>query len=942
MKKFSAFLTVAALASLFAGGASAQKKPLDHDAYDSWQRVSSVYLSDDGKILSYQVSEQEGDNYVVVRSLATGKELRLERASGFEASQAADFAVCKISPAYALTRQAKIDKKKKDEMPKDTVAVINLKTFEVTRLPDVSGAEVGFDAAPFVFASKEDKDAKDSKLLIVHSTATGQNDTIRNVASFKLAKSGDRIAFVTAKEKKDSLSKSAVYLYDVAGGGKSELSEGRKSYSGLRFNEGGDLLVFLASDNDEKVDGTPRYSVNLAREVTLKKATRRSPAVKEVRTAEVVSATDAALPEGWVIGKNAAPLFSNGSGRLVLNLNRYFPAKDTTLVSFETASLDIWNYDSYRLPPMDKAAPPRESLKAVVNLSGETGSLLVLSESPFDRVTLPAGAAGDYAISMDTKDYAVESLWEAAAKMDISVVSLSDGSRRSLAKGNVGTVIASPSGKYLTWFNPEDGDWYCWNVATGEKVNLTAGTGVKFWDEEDDHPAGYQPYSYPDWQGSDDESLLIEDRYDVWRFSPDGRKAENLTKGEGRRTRTDYSVVSLGAPARDPYLYLDNRNLARKGKLYLSAFSEETSENGYAVADLAKPSVPAGFTAESSFQMTMKAAHADVFAYLKGDFRHPMDLYTSSDIVEDNGTRLTGLNPQQEDYLWGDVKLVRWKAYDGTPLKGLLYTPENLDTTKKYPMMVYFYEKNSEALYGYYAPAPSRSIINIPFYVSRGYVVFVPDVVYTVGHPGKSAYNCICAGAEAMCAEYSFIDRSRMAIQGQSWGGYQVAYLVTCTDMFAAAGAGAPVGNMTSAYGGIRWESGNSRISQYEHGQSRIGATLWDKGGLDLYIENSPVFFAPAVKTPVLIMHNDADGAVPWYQGIEFFMSLRRLGKPAWLLEYNNEAHNLRERRNCKDLSIRLQQFFDHYLQGAPEPVWMKSGIPYERKGSYFGYEYAE
>ena len=181
-----------------------------------------------------------------------------------------------------------------------------------------------------------------------------------------------------------------------------------------------------------------------------------------------------------------------------------------------------------------------------------------------------------------------------------------------------------------------------------------------------------------------------------------------------------------------------------------------------------------------------------------------------------------------------------------------------------------------------------------------------------------------------------------MGIQGQSWGGYQTAYLVTRTNMFAAAGAGAPVGNMTSAYGGIRWESGNSRITQYEHGQSRIGKTLWEEGGLDLYVGNSPVFFAPKVKTPVLIMHNDADGAVPWYQGIEFFMSLRRLGKPAWLLEYNNEAHNLSERRNAKDLSVRLEQFFDHFLKDEPAPVWMSTGIPYQRKGNYFGFEYAE
>ena len=176
-----------------------------------------------------------------------------------------------------------------------------------------------------------------------------------------------------------------------------------------------------------------------------------------------------------------------------------------------------------------------------------------------------------------------------------------------------------------------------------------------------------------------------------------------------------------------------------------------------------------------------------------------------------------------------------------------------------------------------------------------------------------------------------------MAIQGQSWGGYQVAQLITRTGMFKAAGAGAPVSNMTSAYGGIRWESGSSRQGQYEMGQSRIGRDLWN--ATELYMENSPLFRLPDVTTPVLIMHNDADGAVPWYQGIEMFMGLRRLGKAAWLLEYNDEAHNLRERRNCKDLSIRLQQFFDHYLKGAPEPAWMRDGIPTAKKGYYFGFE---
>ena len=193
------------------------------------------------------------------------------------------------------------------------------------------------------------------------------------------------------------------------------------------------------------------------------------------------------------------------------------------------------------------------------------------------------------------------------------------------------------------------------------------------------------------------------------------------------------------------------------------------------------------------------------------------------------------------------------------------------------------------------------------------------------------------AAANAPSENSGYVDKENLAIQGQSWGGYQVAYLMTQTNLFKAAGAGAPVVNMTSAYGGIRWGTGMSRMFQYEQAQSRIGGTLWEKPLY--YLENSPLFFMDRVNTPVLIMHNDEDGAVPWYQGIEMFMALKRLGKPAWLLQYNKEDHNLVLRKNRKDLSIRLSQFFDHYLNGAPAPLWMTEGLPAVEKGRTLKYE---
>jgi dipeptidyl aminopeptidase/acylaminoacyl peptidase len=252
-------------------------------------------------------------------------------------------------------------------------------------------------------------------------------------------------------------------------------------------------------------------------------------------------------------------------------------------------------------------------------------------------------------------------------------------------------------------------------------------------------------------------------------------------------------------------------------------------------------------------------------------------------------------------------------------------------------MLVYFYERTTQTLFNYIAPFPSRSIINIPYYISNGYIVFIPDIAYQVGYPGQSAFDDIVSGVLTL-TEKPYINKDKIGIQGQSWGGYQVAYLITRTNMFAAAGAGAPVSNMISAYGGIRWESGMSRMFQYEKNQSRIGGSLWEKPLQ--YIENSPIFFADKVNTPLFMTHNDNDGAVPWYQGIEYFTALRRLGKPVWMLNYNNDAHNLRFESwgNRMDLSIRMAQFFNHYLKDEPMPKWMKEGIPASKKGKEFGY----
>jgi len=934
MKRF--LTTVLAIGSVLLLRAAEDKKPLDCSVFDIWETAEVTRLTPDGKYLIYQINRQDADGELHIRKMASGEEVTIPRGGSFQTSEDAVTGIFWYKAPKAEVRQAKIDKKKKEETPRDTLAYIDLETFRITKVKEATGAKIAAATSPKIVADIEVKDRKGIKNLLIIDPASGNADTLKNTASYELSRDGRKLALTTRKDKKDSLSFSSVILYDLTSGKADTLSRDRSEYTGISFNHDSNAMVFLSTDQEEENVGTRSWGISLVEEKVIKKASRKQPAGTVLEIRELIP-QEYPLHEDWLVSDKAGVRFSNASRRLILQLNRHVPAKDTTIVSFETAALDIWRWDAETTPPEDKKGGRPETLTAVINLDRAPDRLLVLSKNHHDMISFANGADGDIALSRDRSRYFRQSFWDYNDYCDAEIVNLNDGSRTL-----VGEKLPDPSistfGKYVAWFG-DDGQWYCYNVATGATVNLTSQTGESFVNDEIDTPSGISPWTGRTWLGND-EYLLLGGKYDLWKFSPDGKLSQNLTKGEGTRTRVRYRYTNFEQND-NSHLFQNIKKLPIKGKAYLTAFDDIDKKNGFATMDISAPSVPDTRLNECSYSYWTKVKGGGLIIYRKGDFNNPMNLYASTDDCSTE-TRITSINPQMKDYLWGRSQLVSWKAYDGTPLKGILYTPENLDPTKKYPMIIYFYEKNTQNLFAHYSPVPSRSIINFPFYTSNGYVVFVPDIVYTTGHPGESAYNCICSGAEDMCRQFPFINKDKMAIQGQSWGGYQTTYLVTRTDMFAAAEAGAPVSNMTSAYGGIRWGSGNSRIGQYEHGQSRIGKTLWEEGGLELYLENSPVFKADKVKTPLMIMHNDNDGAVPWYQGIEMFMALRRLGKPCWLVEYNNEEHNLSERRNSKDLTIRIFQFFNHFLKDEPEPMWMKKGIPHSRKGYYFGYELSE
>jgi dipeptidyl aminopeptidase/acylaminoacyl peptidase len=898
------------------------KKPLTHDVYDFWKDIPERVISHNGQWFGYALNPQEGDGKVVFHNLATNQADSVARGEGLKLSTDSEFAVFKIKPQLEATKAARRAKKKKDELPKDSLGIYALATKKLVKFPTVQSfklPEKGSDWIAYLGESPKVKPDTTKKApskrpkreseengyrLVVRQLKSGTEKTFPFVTEYEVAKNGKRLAFASTGA--DS-TKTGVYIFEPATNQLTLIHAGvpKHKFKKLSFDENGDQLAFVADlDTNAKVQiRLPKLFYWKAGDAT---ATR------------LADETTQPAAQGWLISSEYTPKFSKDGAKLFFGTNPKPIVQDTTLLNEEIVNVEVWHWQDAKLQTQQKVSLERDRKKsylAMVSLSDK--KLVQLGSELIPEAELINEGNGDFIIGHSDIRYSNQH-WDWNPKEDAYLISTRDGSKTLLKEKIQGNARVSPEGKYLYWFSNPDTAWFAHDIAANKTIQLTTNKAVKFADEEDDHPDFPNPYGLAGWTKGD-QSILINDRFDIWQIDPQNpNNPKKLTNGRG--DKRVYRYVRLDA---------EERNVDLSKPLLLSTVNETTKQSGFAQLS---PTLQVTKLYEGDFSvgnLVLKAKNADRYLFTKQTFKEYPDWYATDGSFK-SITRVTNANPQQSNYLWGSVEIVSWRAGDGTPLQGLLYKPENFDSTKKYPMMTYFYEKNADNVHTHYAPRPIRSYINFSYFVSNGYLVFVPDIVYKTGYPGQSAYNCIVPGVLSMI-DKGFVDKDKIGISGHSWGGYQTAYLVTQTNLFKAAEAGAPVANMTSAYGGIRWDTGLSRQAQYERTQTRIGGTLWEKPMQ--YLENSPLFHAPKIQTPVLMMHNDDDGAVPWYQGIEFYMALKRLDKPVWMLNYNGEKHGLTKRQNMKDFAVRLYQYFDHYLKDAPAPSWMAEGLPLVEKG---------
>ena len=934
------------------------KRPLTHADYDGWRSIQAQQLSRDGKFVAYALVPEEGDGEVVVRNIATGVEWRHPRGSRPEPNQQQEASgvpearpargtgaaqagaagqlaftpdgstlVFTIYPAKAEVDKARKQKRKPEEMPKNGLGIMALAGGKVTvvenvrrfQVPEDSGRFIAYLLEPKPEERKADERRGDGGAggtqerrrrdrrkeyggdLVIRNVGDNSERSFPDVLEFNISKDGGSLVYAVSSKKEET---NGVYTVVTGSAGQPQtLMSGPGKYTRLTWDEKNTQLAFV-SDHDDAAAPQPKFKLYYWDR-------------RQQTPAEAAGAGSSGLEKGMSVSDRGPVSFSTDGTKLFFSVAP--PADLEKEDADEAASdqkviADLWHWKDDYVQPMQKVRAEQErnrSYRAVFHVK-EKKCIQLASPAMAGLTLTNDGALG---LGADDRAYRILVGYDTDYS-DYYVVSTVDGSRKRVLSKQAWAPSWSPTGKYAVFYDGRD--WNSLSAADGKITNLTKNVGVNFWREDHDSPGPAPSYGTAGWT-SDGKYVLLNDRYDIWQVAPEGNSSKNLTDGFGRREKIELRYVRL-----DPNERGQDRGIDPSKPLLLAAENEDTHDSGFYRDRIDGGQPEKLIWANKNFSNPVKARDADVLLLTASTFNEFPDLLVTSSNFKDL-KKVSNANPQKAQLLWGMAELIRFKNSDGVPLRAILIKPENFDPSKKYPMIVYIYEKLSDGLNRFVDPRPSHSI-NASYYASNGYLVLMPDIVYTIGYPGQSALKCVLPAIQAV-VDKGFVNESAIGIQGHSWGGYQIAYMVTQTNRFKAAAAGAPVANMTSAYSGIRWGTGLPRQFQYERTQSRIGGSLWEYPMR--FIENSPVFRADRVQTPLLMLHNDNDDAVPWYQGIEYFLALRRLGKEAYLFNYNGEPHGLRKRVNQKDYTMRLQQFFDHYLKSAPAPDWMEHGIPY-------------
>ncbi len=922
-------------------GTGGAKKPLTIAEAETWKTFRGVSLSPDGKWFAHRVGPATGDSELILRNNTDGKETKFPGGGGFGQMV---FSLDGKWFGFTHTPFTKVGSgpPTPGSPPKSKLVMVNLSNGEKTEIEGISSFRFNGEASTYIALRKPGEfppspNAPSGSDLVLRELASGVDLVLGNVAEFDFDKKGEYLATVIDAAGQIG---NGIHLRDMKTGAVYPIEVGKATYSGLSFNDETTAFTVTKATEDSGYEGKwvsilgfTELGPKPVKTIYDPKDDKDFPKDMAITTKRGVAWTDAldgftfGIAERKKKGGETAPppIEVSKKDESKKDEGKTEPGKGKKGLAPSSSDnsgkpdLVVWHWKDERLQPMQEkqADTDRNVVHQAIYWIKEK-KFVRLSVDGLKQVTLTPKQK--YAVGRDTKPYEYMSYLNGKLFTDVYVIDPKTGTKKKAVEklvslfGLFGGASISPSPDGMSFLYYHDGHYLVYDIAAGKSTNITSKLPCKCVDEEDDHNFDKPAHPPVGWS-RDSKFVLLSDGWDIWRVSIDGSGGTNLTEN-GKKDDIHYRGLFQFEPEPKPGIDLTR-------PVYTSLNGEWTKKEGIGRIDPSKTGVNVLLWGDCSYSNPIKARKAEVFAFTRQTaIDYPN--YCITDATFKDPKKVTDANPQQKDYLWtAGTKLIEYKGVGGKRLQGTIFLPANYEPGKKYPTIVYIYEKLSQNIHRYQPPA-TWAIGSI--YTSNGYAVLMPDICYRLNDPGMSAVECILPALDAAVAT-GIVDGEKLALHGHSWGGYQTAFLVTQTSRFKCAIAGAALTDLVSMYSSVYWNVGMANQPIFESSQGRFTGGYWDLQ--EAYIRNSPVYFAKNVQTPLLLLHNDKDGAVDFTQGVEYYNTLRRLQKPVVMLQYKGENHGLIKPENRKDYAVRMKEFFDHHLMGKPAPDWWKEGVPH-------------
>jgi dipeptidyl aminopeptidase/acylaminoacyl peptidase len=895
MKKRYFVLGVLTLA-LFSSSLKAQQKDLTPADYAQWQQIYSTAFSDDGNWFSYQISLVEGDGWLMLTNVNSSDEHKFMYSSQPSFSKDGKWFAFRIG--VSEKEEEKLEKEKKPV--RYDLGLVNLSSAEVDTFKAVQGFDFSETGTHLIMQKyKADEVKTKGTDIIIRDLGTGTNQLVGNVADYDFNDAGTHLAImIDANEKLGN----GVQLINLKNNSFTVLDSDTEEYKGLTWHDEKNALAFMKTMTDTTHVGES-HKVLAYTDVTKLSSRKVFDHIE-----------NGMLPEDFKVVEYAGLEWSDDAETIFFGIKEWErdteEPKDTSAIAklnegMDPTNVEVWHWKDDPIQPQQQVRQNRlkeENYLSAWHLNNER--FVQLEDEQIENVSLTGDE--EHAIGYDPSPYEprFREGWN-----DIYVVDVATGDRKMILERHE-DADSSPGGKYIYYF--KDNNWWAYHIGNDTHTNITENIDTRFHNYKaifgsEDFP----PFGTGQWVEGDDW-LLVYDEFDVYRIWANGEKHENLTNGAAeeiryRQNRLDY----------------EDDHLAKNDPIYFSKYGYYTKDRGYAQLDRRNRLTELIYDSKMISRLD-KAESSNEFVFMmESATESPNYYYTDADF--DDPKAITNTNPQQEEYHWADDELITFNNARGDKLQGRLLYPANYEEGKKYPMITYIYEMRSQNMHSYSIPTRT-SPYNMRRYSSEGYFVFEPDINYVLRDPGVSAVESVVPAVEKV-VETGMIDEEKIGLTGHSWGAYQTAFIITQTNIFNSAVAGAPLTNMVSMYNSVYWNSGTPDAQIFEVSQGRFPDPYWKDW--DKFIENSPIFQMENNTTPLLVEFGTDDGAVDFNQGVELYNTMRRMEKPYVMLVYEGENHGLRREENRIDYATRAFQWHEHFLKKDEAPKWIESGIPY-------------